>query len=140
MKAILIDPERRTVEPIELPDNDIAIGEEMQRIIGCSGLDYGLIDDMRDTIWVDEFGLKRGKPIHAFKLPVQHDPYAGKAVILGADDMGATCAPYIPIDLLRQDIEWLGVIVPEVEWIKEERGGRAVVTYSRPQNGAGGGC
>jgi hypothetical protein len=49
MRAILIDPERRAVEWIELPDNDMAINAAMRRIIGCTGLDYGVIDDMRDT-------------------------------------------------------------------------------------------
>ena len=133
MKAILIDPERRTIEPIELPDNDSAINAAMRRIIGCTGLDYGVIDDMRDTIWVDEFGLTRGQPVYAFKL-LRREPYAGKAVIIGADDTGATCAPYIPIGVLRNDVEWLDAIVPAVDWIEEEHGVRAVVTYRRPKS------
>lgn len=133
MKAILIDPERRKIEAIELPDDDAAIAEAMRCVIGCTDMDYGLIDDMRDTIWVDGSGLKNQRPIEAFKLHgFQRNPYAGKAIIIGAEEGGKTCAPFIPIEILRADIVWLGVIVPQVDWLDEPHGGlRAVVTYSR---------
>jgi hypothetical protein len=71
--------------------------------------------------------------VHAFKLPVQPAPYAGKAIIIGADDRGLTREPFIPIEMLMRDVEWLGVIVPEVTWVEEANGMRAVVTYARPK-------
>lgn len=132
MKAYLIDPEARTVRPIELPDKDKNMLDEMRRIVG-GDMDHGPISDEHDSIWVYEFGLKRGEPVYAFKLPVQHEPYAGRAIIIGADDRGLTRPPFIPIDVLMRDIEWLGVIVPEVTWLEDERGARAVVSYSRPK-------
>jgi hypothetical protein len=51
--------------------------------------------------------------------------------VIGADQIGRTCAPRIPIAVLRNDIEWLGRIVPEVTWEETERGSRAIVTYAR---------
>ena len=67
---------------------------------------------------------------------MQRDPFAGKAIILGADDRGATRAPFVPIQVLKADITWLGVIVPDVQWIEEAGRLRAVVTYSRQQRKA----
>jgi hypothetical protein len=131
MKAILIDPERRSVAWINLPNADQDSRAAMQEIIGCDGFDYAVLDDLRDSIWVDEFGLTRGEAIYAFKLPVQPDPYAGKAIVIGATETGATCAPQIPIEVLRADITWLGLIVPEVTLVQEAHGVRAVVTYRR---------
>jgi hypothetical protein len=107
--------------------------DAMGRIVGGS-MDHQTISDEHDILWVYEFGLKNGEPIHAFKLPVQHAPYAGKAVIVGADSEGRTRAPFIPIELLMRDVEWLGVIVPEVQWVEDDRGAHAVVTYSRPKH------
>jgi hypothetical protein len=130
MRGYLIDPEARTIETIDLPDDGML--DAMRGIVG-GGMDHSIISDEHDSIWVDEFGLRRGEPIHAFKLPVQHEPYAGRAIIIGADDEGHTRAPFIPIAMLIRDVEWLGVIVPTVEWIKEPTGARAVVTYSRPR-------
>lgn len=128
MKAYLIDPEASTIATVELEEKRLL--DEMKRIVG-GDMDHGPISDMHDSIWVYEFGLKNGEAVHAFKLPVQSEPYAGKAIIIGADDRGLTRPPFIPIEVLMHDIEWLGVIVPEVVWVEEENGVRAVVTYSR---------
>ena len=133
MQAILIDPEARTITMIELPTDKML--DAMKRIIG-DDMDHQTISDEHDTLWISENGLRGGEPIHAFKLLIQHDPYAGKAIIIGADDEGRTRAPVIPIKLLMHSIEWLGVIVPEVKWINDEHGAHAVVTYSRPKHGA----
>src|SRR5262249_12842332 len=103
----------------------------MHKIIGCEGMDCALLDDMRDTVWVDELGLARGKPIYAFKLPIMRNPFAGKAIVIGEDDTGRTCEPFFPLDMLRQEVKWLGRIVPEVTWIEEGKRCCAIVTYKR---------
>ena len=69
-------------------------------------------------MWVDDLGLARGKPIFAFKLPIQKDPLVGRCLIIGADDRGETCSCRFPIDVLRRDVEWLGPILPEVTGIR----------------------
>jgi hypothetical protein len=133
MRAYLIDPEARTIRTIELPDKGMF--DEMRRIIGppSGGMDHALLSDALDTIWVDEFGLKRGERVHAFRLPMQREPFAGRAIVIGEDRSGLTRPPFIPIEMLMRDVDWLGVIVPAVEWIEETNGARAVVTYSRPK-------
>jgi hypothetical protein len=132
MKAILIDPFKQEVREIEInATNDRALSIEMHRLIGADTLDHQRISDDHDSVWLDDAGLKRGEPVYAFKLPIQRDPYAGTAVIIGADHIGRTRAPLIPIEVLRNGIEWLGRIVPEVVWEETERGSRAIVTYAR---------
>jgi len=131
INGYLIDPERQSVEVIELDaKNPLARTREL---IGADGLDHSIISDMRDTIWLDEHGLLNGKPIYAFKLPVQRDPYAGKAVIIGTGERGEAQAPHIPIEIIRQHADWLGIIVPAVDWVEEGNVTRAIVTYSRPK-------
>jgi hypothetical protein len=138
MMAILIDPELRQVMSIDLPDGGSGSRLTVMRgVIGCDSMDHITIDDMRDSVWVDDNGLKRGKPIYAFRLAISPSPIAGKAIVIGADEMGRTQAPYITIEFLREEIEWLGLIIPEVDWVEEPDGLRAVVTYSRPKEGTG---
>jgi hypothetical protein len=135
VKAFLIDPFTRQVTEIEIEaKDDYALMLETRRLIGADTLDHQMISDEHDHIWLADDGLKRGAPVYAFKLPIQRDPYAGRAVVIGADDFGRTRAPFIPVGLLRQDIEWLGKIVPEVTWEETERGCRAIVTYARAKS------
>ncbi len=131
MRAYLIDPRGREIRAIELTEGDRLMLQEMRQIIGADGLDHATISDMHDSLWVDDSGLKRGERIYAFKLPVQSDPIAGKAIVIGADEIGRTQAPFIPIAVLRDTIEWLGEIVPEVTWEDTAAGVRAIVTYAR---------
>src|SRR5262249_13895803 len=129
--AILIDPERRSISLVELPQEQSL--DAMRKLIGCEGMDYTVIDDMRDTIWVDGLALERGERTFAFKLSISPDPFAGRAIIVGADAWGREADPYISCEFLEDDIDWLGEIVPETTWVEEAYGLRAVVTYSRPK-------
>jgi hypothetical protein len=131
MKAILIDPFKQEVLEIQVTADPRGLSTEMHKIIGANTLDHATISAEFDSVWVDDAGLKRGEPIYAFKLPTHRDPFAGRAVVIGADRSGRTRAPVIPIEVLRKSIEWLGRIVPEVTWEHTERGGRAIVTYKR---------
>jgi hypothetical protein len=130
-RVILIDPESRTVTEQEI---DVTL-TEMHRLIGAETLDsFGLArfeGGYLDMGWVDDGGLNRGEPIHAFLLPTAKDPIAGKCLIVGANERGETSAARMPIEILRQDVTWLGLILPEVIWDSTERVDRAIVTYSR---------
>lgn len=130
-RAILIDPARQHVSEIE---SDCSL-DSIHALIATEELThFGLAifqDGGRDQGWVDDFGLTRNKPIHAFLLPTSKDPIAGKCVIVGANERGETADAQFPIALLRQDVTWLGLILPEVTWDHTETGSRAIVTYSR---------
>ncbi len=130
MKAYLIDPQRCTVEEIELPHQPKERGAEMRRLIGCSGMDHCTISDERDQIWVDDLSLTQGR-CWGWKLQGMHEPLAGRGIMVSADDAGRPRPPVVPIAWIKRDVVWLGEIVPELTTVKEEFGSRTVVTYTR---------
>jgi hypothetical protein len=130
-RAILIDPEARNVRELE---STLSFAE-MHELIGAETLDnFGLAafeGGHKDSGWVDDGGLMRGEPIHAFLLPTAKDPIAGKCLIIGANHLGETASCRMPIAILRQDVTWLGLIKPEVVWDRIGNVDRSIVTYSR---------
>ena len=122
----------RSVSEIE---SDLSLAS-IHKLIDAETLEsfsLALFEDtgQRDYGWVDDGGLTRGEPIPAFLLPRAKDPIGGRCLVVGADHRGETCDCRIPIAILRQDVTWLGKILPEVTWDHTERGSRAIVTYSR---------
>jgi hypothetical protein len=130
-RVILIDPEARSIRELE---SDVSLAS-INGLVGAKGLDQFRIaafdDGGLDFGWVDDTGLSSGMPMHAFLLPISNDPIAGRCLIIGADERGETCSARLPVALLRQDVTWLGLILPEVTWDHTEYGSRAIVTYSR---------
>lgn len=131
LSVIVIDPVARSVS--EQAWNGVL--DTLHELIGAETLDHfrlALFDDGHiDAGWIDDGGLSRGDPVCAFLLPTGKDPIAGKCVIVGANRYGETESCRIPIEMLRQDVTWLGVILPEVVWDHTETGSRTIVTYSR---------
>jgi hypothetical protein len=133
-RVILIDPAERHISEIE---SDCSL-DSIHKLIDAPGIDsFGLAihqDGGRDMGWVDDVGLSGGKPVHAFLLPTSKDPIAGRCLVIGANYMGETTSARLPLELLRQDVTWLGMILPEVHWDHTDTGSRAIVTYSRVKN------
>ena len=129
-RCLLIDPEKREVSEISCAEGRMvaALGDclpDTMRIADHgSSYDYGMVDDT---------GLSRGKPIHAFQfIGMSDDPIAGKCLLYGATKFGGeTCDAKFNIDTLRAVVRWLGLIVPKVEWTKEGNVDRAKVTWER---------
>lgn len=131
-RTILIDPVVRSITELESAATVAALHE----LIGAPTLDNFRLalfdqDGHVDMGWVDDGGLSRGEPVHAFLFPRAKDPIAGKCVIIGANRMGETTSCRIPVEILRQDVTWLGLILPEVTWDETDMASRAIVTYSR---------
>ena len=130
-RVILIDPALCRITVVDSSATLIAI----HALIGTESLDHFTIAAFEghgfDVGWVDDHGLDGGQPVYAFVLPIAKDPIAGRCVIVGSDSRGETCSARFPLDVLRREVEWLGLILPEVTWDHSERGMRAIVTYSR---------
>jgi hypothetical protein len=143
VRAIMIDPRIQRVTDIELADkNTTAMLADMRRIIGAETLSSSIISDEHDQLWCDDTILSRGQPCFGFRLgPTKERSVilAGICLITGNDRGGNARAPYIPIEMVINDCDWLGEIVPQVDWIQhnEQINGRpwfktqAIVTYSR---------
>jgi hypothetical protein len=140
MIGYLIDPKLQRLHDVELPDNVNEQLAMMRELIRCVTLGGGRISDCGDQLWCSDNVFEQQR-CFAFKLRgggVNLGPYGGTCIITGSDRSGRSRAPYIPLDLIRSNVVWLGEIVPRIDWIKEQQPGgvimwRAVVTYSRPQ-------
>jgi hypothetical protein len=92
-RVILIDPEARSIKELQ---NDASM-DTIHELVGAELLDHFVIarhgdDGGFDHGWVDDNGLARGKPVHAFRLPRKDAPVAGRCVIVGADRDGEDCS------------------------------------------------
>lgn len=130
-RAILIDPEHRDIKAIETN----AKLSDIKALIGTEDIsDFRIADheESWDYGWVDDLGLTRNQPVHAFLFSIRKDPIAGKCLLLGVDkETRDTVDARFQLDVLRDSITWLGLIMPEVTWDHTEHGSRAIVTYSR---------
>ncbi|MCA1452814.1 hypothetical protein I6F35_06215 [Bradyrhizobium sp. BRP22] len=131
LRAIVIDPEQRTVKAVETA----ATTADIRRLVGASGLSSFRIADHGTSFdygWVNDVGLMDGKPIYGFKFDIAKDPIAGRCVFIGVDkETRENTDAATPIGFLLEHIIWLGLIVPEVFWEETEQGMRAIVTYER---------
>ena len=130
-RSIIIDPEKRIVEVVPTT----ASLEEIHTLVNAKTLDHFRIAEFDKTFdygWVDDGGLSRGEPIYAFLFSIRKDPIAGRCLLLGVDkDERGTVDAGFNIDILKESIEWLGLIKPEVTWDHQENSDVAIVTYSR---------
>jgi hypothetical protein len=116
MRAILIDPEKRTIEEIavELPKEEGY--KEIQRLIGCHRFTAGShplngsLAKGFDTLFVSDDDMEdRDNPRFWFQVDADRDPpssypLAGRGLVVGVDREGAGCDARIGLDELRSRI------------------------------------
>jgi hypothetical protein len=131
-RVIVIDPDARSITEQHSPGTLADIHALVQ---DKNGLDSFRIADHPmswDYGWVDDRALMRGEPVHAFLFDIMHDPIAGRCLLLGVDkETRGNADANFPLPVLRKTITFLGLIKPEVTWVAEATGARAVVTYER---------
>lgn len=120
MRAILINPETKTVEEVEF-DFDLASGRTYRKInelIGASLFTVvellHLDDGTSETLYVDDEGLLND-PKHFFKWKRYHQPLAGKGLILGTDAEGECIATTLELDFVKGEVEF-----PSIEFVRFE--------------------
>lgn len=101
MKALLINPEQQSIEPIEVSGL-----EDIKTLIGYDSIESDSVGSQGDRLYFDEECFLRGT-----KGRFQIDsviPVAGKGVLVGSTNDGATLQDVmIDIDDLRQRIKYL---------------------------------
>ena len=101
MKALLINPECRSIEPIDVPDQ-----AAITRLIGYDTIESDTVGTAGDRLFFDEECFLRGT-----KGRFQIDsviPVSGKAVLIGTADEGKTLRDVATdIDNLRGRIKYL---------------------------------
>lgn len=103
MKAILIDPTKRTIEEIQI-DGSL---QSFYAALGCKYVDVACNLPNGDTIYVDDEGLFAPAPVDYFQISHGYQPYAGKAIIVNTDSEGNTRAVQSTLDDIKSDIVFI---------------------------------
>lgn len=101
MKAILIDPEKQSIEFVDINDRS-----DIVRLIGFDTLESDAIGTEGDRLFFDEECFLRGT-IGRFQIDTVI-PVSGKGVIVGSDEDGNTLREVATnVDALRNRIKYL---------------------------------
>lgn len=87
IKAILIDPFTETVSRVTLVDTKL---QTFRTLLDCDIITMAGLADGVDMILDDEGLLKDSKSQAYFKMGINSQPFAGKALVVGTDDEGNT--------------------------------------------------
>lgn len=117
MKALLIDPNNRTVTEFEYDGDYRKISEAIGD--GCRFFTTVNFPDGKNTIFVDDEGLISGEPKQFFQVPWYPTPLAGRGVVLGHDGQGESIATTVQADILESAIRWVD---PLEVYIRATRG------------------
>ena len=108
MRLIKIDPQTRSVEPIEL-DGGL---DSFRLAIGCRLIDVCARQDNFDALTVDDDALYLDPQPAAFKFN-GFGPIHGIAIVSGVDEEGDTQEPVMTVEEVQAAINWLGDIHTE---------------------------
>jgi hypothetical protein len=101
MKAILIDPENRAIESVDIDDRD-----DIVRLVGFDTLESDAVGTAGDRLYFDEECFLRGTT-GRFQIDTII-PVSGKGVIVGTAEDGSTLRDAATgIDELRSRINYL---------------------------------
>jgi hypothetical protein len=101
MKALLIDPEKQSLEPI-----DIQSREDIVKLIGYDTIDSDAVGTAGDRLYFDEECFLRGS---SGRFQIDNViPVSGRAVLIGSADEGRTLRDVATdIDSLRSRLKYL---------------------------------
>lgn len=100
MKAILINPENRSVDPVDIDDRD-----DIVRLVGYDTLESDAVGTAGDRLFFDEECFLRGTS-GRFQVDTII-PVSGKGVIVGTAEDGSTLQDVVTdIDALRSRIQY----------------------------------
>ena len=101
MKALLINPESRSIETIKINGR-----EDLARLIGFDTIESDAVGTAGDRLYFDEECFLRGSS-GRFQID-SVIPVSGKALIIGTADGGSTLRDVVTdIDSLRSRIKYL---------------------------------
>jgi hypothetical protein len=108
IRAILINPKRKTVEAVELPNGSNATIYDQ---LGCTDFNMVRVTEA-DVVFVDGEGLLKKKPGPFFLIGLYDQPLAGKGLVLGIDPAGETVSTHLDLRLVRDNVAW-----PDVKFV-----------------------
>lgn len=112
MKAILIDPETKTISEVDYSGDY----KDIYKLIDCQNftviqLDF-FADETAESLYIDDEGLLN-EPEHFFIWKDYHQPLAGKGLILGTDAEGDSRSTTLDLTYVTEMVEFPDDIVFE---------------------------
>lgn len=104
-KSFLIDPQHRFISPHDY-DGD---WRSIAPTIGCTTFDRVVLNEENDAVFVDDEGLFSGTP-HFFAFIGIGQPFAGRGLVLGADEKGYSATPKAQLELLTAHLVFLELL------------------------------
>lgn len=99
IRAYLIDPFNETISEVTYSGDY----REIYKLIDCQTFTCVEINDLGDTVFVDDEGLISGKYQDFFKLANYPNPLAGRGLVIGCNEDGESVDPAMSLaDLKRQ--------------------------------------
>ena len=105
MKAYLIDPFERAITEVDYSGN-------YQDIYGLCGYDTFTVvtfNDQGDGVYVDDEGLFKSDQ-KFFVIGSYPQPLAGRGLVLGVDDEGASVSPTVDMTWLENHVRFVELI------------------------------
>jgi hypothetical protein len=105
MKAIVIDPENKTVTEVDYSGDY----KDIYKLIGCRTFDIVRIPTGLDGIYIDDEGLYAEKQafwkfwFSTTQMPIK---LVNKGLVLGCNDEGDTIAPDSTVEDIKKNITW----------------------------------
>lgn len=101
MKAFVIDPFEKTINEVEYSGDYTQIYE----LGDFECFDIATFNQKRDGVFVDDNGLFKDDQ-RFFLINGYPQPLAGKGVVLGCDDEGASVAPTVTREWLEANVRF----------------------------------
>jgi hypothetical protein len=102
VKGILVDPAAKSVEAIEIPDDEVPSLMELHRLVGENALDFVYLKDLRIMIAVGDHSALGDPPLASFSVDGILGQLYGRAVVMGYDARGATISSRLSVEQMHE--------------------------------------
>jgi hypothetical protein len=106
VKGILIDPAAKSVEEIEIPDDEVPSLMELHRLVGENALDFAYLKDFRLMIAVGDHSALADPPLASFQVEGFGGVLYGRAVVIGYNARGATVSSRLSVEQMHELISF----------------------------------
>lgn len=118
-RAILIDTPAKQIRSITIDVSDGAGTADIKAAIGCEWIESVRLGQ-KTVCWVDEEGLLKENPGPFFQIEGKRDPIAGRGLITGVGEGGATTGTGVPVSFVEKMVTFPDVEFSHFEEITEE--------------------
>lgn len=114
--AYLIDPERRTIKPVDMPGGPDNL-QHIYKLLGCNLITSAAITE-HDAIYCDDEGLIKGPVAAFFGVQGNPQPLAGRGLVVGLDADGHDEAPQLTLSEVQARTIFIERMTKDMWWLE----------------------